>query len=251
MSMKAAHSLKAERDSLAALCERANRREGRITPPWQIPASQGLPGVPLNQIMEQFSDTGATRLLADIQAHPLYRRVVADVPRVETAPAESPFDPLRRVRAIADLMERPMSAPRRKSAGRPGRKRDAELNAIRRLQQVTTSPIRKRVLAEWTEELKRPSPVAWGRMAHPKLWLLAADLWIDAGTADVQLLLDAAKWLDRAGCDDSTAGRYIRQVRNTFQKRPAPAAPVASSPGLLGQVPLFQVRKAKKNSRSG
>jgi hypothetical protein len=129
-----------------------------------------------------------------------------------------------------------MPRTRRKTLSRPDKQRAAELKAILRLQRVTTSLGRKRMLAEWAQELQRPSRVAWGKIAHPALWMLAFDLWTDAHTADVQLLLQAAPLVGAGGCDDTTARRYIKQAQKIVPKRPRairPASPVAPTLGLL------------------
>jgi hypothetical protein len=94
MNSKTSPRLADEFASLVALYERADREEGRMTSPRL--ASPGLPGVPLSQLIEPFTGRGRAKLLAAVQAHPIYRRLTADVPRVVTVPGESPFDPLRR-----------------------------------------------------------------------------------------------------------------------------------------------------------
>ena len=221
--------------SLTALCERADRMEGSITPPWW--ASPGQPGAPLSQFMEQFTDTGRTKLLADVQAHPIYRRLVADVPLAASLPADSPFDPLRRVRVIAHIISGPMPRKRHKtSPGRPDKRRKSELSAMRRLQSLTSDPERKRILAEWIARDIRRLPVAFGKIAHLTVWRLAFDLWVDAYTADVQLLLQAAQLVDSAGCDDTTARRYIKQAQKIIPKRPRriQAPPRLQAPPMTG-----------------
>jgi hypothetical protein len=168
--------------------------------------------------MDQYT-AGHSLLVTEIQAHPIYKHMVADVPRIETAPSYPPFDPLRRVRVIADNMARPMPRmPRktsrwRRTSSRPDRKRARELNAIKRLQRVTNSPERKRILAAWAAHDMRRLPVALGKIAHPAVWRLAFELLVHAHTADVRLLLEAAQLVDSGGCDDATAARYIKQVQ--------------------------------------
>lgn len=223
--------------SLATLCARADRIECGTPAPWLSSSDAQSDMERLSDFIGRFTPAGREKLLEEIQVHPIYRRVAEDVPRVVTAPAESPLDPLRRVWVIADNMVRPVPRKWHKTSSRPeNKRREAELKAIRRLQQVTSSPLRKRKLAEWAEELKRPSPVAFRKLAHPALWWLAFHLWTRAHTADVQLLLQAGPLVD-AACDDCTAGRYIKQAQKIVpghQRLILPASPPPPATGLAG-----------------
>lgn len=220
--------------SLTILCGRADRIEGRITPPWWVLPDR--PGIPLRELLDLAEPA---RLLTDVQAHPIYQRLSRDVPRLETTPTKSPFDAVRRARVIAGNMAEPITRKRLRTSSRPDKKRDRELKAIQRLQRVTSSPLRQRILGEWAAQELHRLPVAFGKIAHPAVWFLALDLWREADTASAQLLLEAAPLVDPAGCDDSTARRYIKQAQKIIPRRPkairlAPTSPVAPIPGLPG-----------------
>lgn len=218
--------------SLAELRERADRMEGRTTPPWRSPPES--PGIPLSELMGQFTDNGRAKLLAEVTAHPIYKRLTRQVPRLLIMPAESPFDPLRCVQTIAEHLVRPYPLKRQRTSGRPDKKRAAELKAIQRLQRVTRSPERKRILAEWIARDMERLPVALGKIAHPAIWWLAYDLWLDADTADRKLLLEAAQLVDPAGFDDKQASRYVRQVQKILPKRPRTVSPKPIVPPMTG-----------------
>ena len=53
---------------------------------------------------------------------------------------------------------------------------------------------------QWLAEDLRRLPVSFGKIAHPRVWWLAFDLWADADTADVKLLLEAERQMLRASC---------------------------------------------------
>jgi hypothetical protein len=223
----------ADLDSLKALCERADRIEGRGA----FYLSQ-----PLNDLLGLL-DCERDRLLADVAAHPVYSRLARGLPRL-AAPAVSPFAPLRRAYAIADVARLPLSkADRRPTSSRralpPGKAAERERGAIRRLLQVTSSPMLKRVCADRLQELQRQVPIKWRSVEHPELLMLAWRLWLDADTVDPRLLREAG---DMCGivCDDSTASRYVTATCERIfpDHKPWTAPPSAPKPvpfqGLLG-----------------
>jgi hypothetical protein len=239
MNSKISPWLPAELDSLTALCARADRADWRVTPPWLASLRLPPPGASatMSEVLgDEYTEAGRAKLLAAAQAHPIYRRLIAEVPLAVAIPAASPFDILRRVCVIADRMATLIPRKEPKTSIRLDKRREAELKAVRRLQQLTGSPVLQRTLGERARELQRPSLVAWGKLAHPALWWLAFDLWTHANTANAQLLLQAAPLVDSADCDDSTAARYIKQAQRIVPRLslPAPSQPVAPTPGFGG-----------------